>query len=140
MAYVLNEDTIQRKINGESIQLTEPFIGNYSDTFKICLLQINRNVSNSENSILIEITNDDTRDEKTYLLVELISKEYNKEKYFLPINQYLFETFKGKNNESFGGEKNESSEISNENKYYLSCGERLGDYVLIEFSSAYDDV
>ena len=140
-AYILDEDTVQRKINGESIQLNEPFIGNYSDTFKIGLLQIKRrSIINSENSILIEIINDDIRDEKDYLLVELISKEYNEEKYFLPINQYLFETFKFKTNESFEGENNETSEISTENKYYLTCGESYGDYVLIDFSSAYDDI
>jgi hypothetical protein len=47
----------------------------------------------------------------------------------LPINLYILETFDGKNNE-----------ITTENKYYLSSDDKGTDQVLIDFSSAYDDI
>ena len=31
------------------------------------------------------------------MLIDLITREYNVEYYFMPINQYIIETFEGKN-------------------------------------------
>ena len=129
IGYVLDEKTIQRKINGEYIPLNAPINGYYLDTFKIGLLQINQKINNNENYILIEIRNGDKDYIDYYLLVELITKENNDKEYFLPINLYILETFDGKNNE-----------IITENKYYLSSDDKGTDQVLIDFSSAYDDI
>ena len=127
--YVLDEKTIQRKINGEYIQLNKPNIGYYSETFKIGLLKINQTIHNEENYILIEIKSGDKNYIDSYLLVELITKEYNNDTYFLPINLYQIGTFVGENNQTL-----------TENKYYLTNEEKRTDQVLIDFSSAYDDV
>ena len=127
--YVLDEETIQRKVNGEYIQLNAPINGYYSDTFKIGLLQINQKINNNENYILIEIKSGDKNYIDSYLLVELITKEYNNKAYFLPINLYMLETFDAENNETF-----------TENNYYLTDEEGGSDQVLIDFSCAYDDI
>ena len=127
--YVVDKETIQRKINGEYIQLNEPFVGYYSNTFKVGLLQINQKIEKDKNQILIEITNDNKNYIDSYLLVELVTKEYKDEPYFLPINQYVIETFDGEDNKTL-----------TENKYYLSSEEKKGDQALIEISSAYSDI
>ena len=127
--YVLDKETIQRKINGEYIQLDEPISGYYSNTFKVGLLQVNQNIENHKNYILIEIISDNKNYIDSYLLVELVTKEYKDEAYFLPINQYVIETFDGENNETI-----------TENKYYLCSEEKMGDQALIEISSAYSDI
>ena len=127
--YVLDRDTIQRKINGEYIQLNEPIFGYYSNTFKVGLLQINQKIDNNKDHILIEIKSDNKNYIDSYLLVELITKENNHNPYFLPINQYVIETFDGEN-----------GEILKENKYYLSSEEKGSDQALIEISSPYSDI
>ena len=50
--YVLDENTIQRKINGEFIQLNDAIPGYYSNSFKVGLLQVNRPVHNNQDYIL----------------------------------------------------------------------------------------
>ena len=127
--YIVDKDTIQRKINGEYIQLDEPIPGYYSNTFKVGLLQINKQIENEKNHILIEIISDNKNYIDSYLLVELVAKEYTNEAYFLPINQYVIETFDDENNET-----------RRENKYYLSSEEKMTDQALIEISSAYSDI
>ena len=127
--YIVDKDTIQRKINGEYIQLDEPIPGYYSNTFKVGLLQINKQIENEKNHILIEIISDNKNYIDSYLLVELVTKEYTNEAYFLPINQYVIETFDDENNET-----------RRENKYYLSSEEKMTDQALIEISSAYSDI
>jgi hypothetical protein len=76
-----------------------------------------------------EIKSDNKNYIDSYLLVELITKENNHNPYFLPINQYVIETFDGEN-----------GEILKENKYYLSSEERGSDQALIEISSPYSDI
>ena len=83
----------------------------------------------NESYILIEIVNNDKDYIDSYLLVELITKEYNNRNYFLPINVYMLQTFDDKNNETF-----------TENKYYFSFDEKYDDQTLIDFSSAYDEI
>ena len=53
--YVLDEDTIQRKINGEFIQLNNAIPGYYSNSFKVGLLQVNQANDNNKDYILIEV-------------------------------------------------------------------------------------
>ena len=127
--YVLDEKTIQRKINGEYIRLNNPKPGDYLESFKIGSLKINQEIVNEENYILIEIRSGEKNQVDSYLLVELIAKEYNNDTYFLPINLYQIETFDGEGNQTF-----------TENKYYLTNEEKRGDEVLIDLSCAYDDV
>ena len=127
--HLLNEDLINRKKNGESIQLNHPIAGYYSDIFKVGLLQVNQPVKDDYNYILIEILNHDQEDIKYYLLVELITKEYNQDEYFIPINQYMLDTFDGGNNT-----------IREENRYYLSIYQKNKDHILLEYSSGYNDI
>ena len=127
--YMLNEDSIKRKINGEYILLDNPIIGYYSDIFKVGLLQVNQKLKENFNYLLIEIISNKQLDINAYLLVELATKEYNEKEYFIPINQYLIETFDGEN-----------KTIREENKYYLSSDLKLGDQAFIELSSGFDDV
>ena len=127
--YVFNEEIIKRKINGEYINLIDPIKGNYSDTFKVGLLQVNRKIKDNNNFILLEIINNDQIYIESFMLLELVAKEYNDDIYFLPINQYILETFDGQNDE-----------IRTENKYYLSSKEKGGDLALIELSSGYKDI
>ena len=128
--YILDEDTIKRKINGEYIQLKDLYEGSYSHSFKIGLLQINKNNTlnnNNDNYILIEIKNKEETQINSYLLVELVTKEYSTDEYFLPINHYIMQTFDG-----------EYNQVSDENKYFISSKEIGDGQILIEISSAYN--
>ena len=127
--YILDEDTIKRQINGEYIVLTDPYEGYYSNSFKVGLLQINKISESNDTYIMVEIKNREQVEINSYLLIELVTKEYNNDIYFLPINQYTIQTFDGENNT-----------VRRENKYYLSCKDKSWDQSLIELSSAYDDV
>ena len=44
--YMLNEENIKRKLNGEYIQLNDAINGYYSNTFKVGLLQVNQEFEN----------------------------------------------------------------------------------------------
>ena len=128
-SYVLDEDTIKRKINGEYINLRDPIPGNYLSTYKIGLLQVNKPIEENKNYILIEISNNEQNNINSYLLVQLITKEYNNEIYFMPVNHYIIDTFDGENNEPLV-----------ENKYYLCSEDKDEDQVLLEMSSGFDDI
>ena len=97
VGYLVDEDTIKRKINGEYIILENPIEGIFSDQFKIGLLQINTKLTNNKNYVLIEIGSNEQKYINSYLLVELITKEYYENLYFMPTNQYFVETFDDKN-------------------------------------------
>ena len=128
--YVLDEDTIKRKINGEYIQPTQAFEGKYLEEYKAGLLQVNQKIDNNKNYILIEISSKDQLSFNSYILLEIVTKENNDNIYFLPINQYIIETFDGENNG-----------IRTENKYYLSSREKWGeDAANIEVSFSYPDI
>ena len=129
--YLLDEDSIKRKINGENIKLPEAINGNYTNIFQVGLLQVNQKLDNNYNYLLIEIKSNEQRFIDSYLLVELITKEYNdnNDAYFLPINKYILETF-----------DDENGQIRTENKYYVSSKYREEDAAYIEYSTAYDDI
>ena len=126
--YLLDEDTIKRKINGEYIQLPKEIDGIYSNRFKFGLIEVNQNNTNYT-YFLIEIFNLDNRDINSHLLVELIVKEYNEDIYFMPINQYMIQTFDGYNNI-----------MRDKNKYHIFVNQREKDEVWIEFSPEYNDI
>ena len=128
--YILDEDTIKRKINGEYINLLYPINGYYSNMLKVGLLEVNKNkLYNNTNYLLIEITNRETNYINSYMLVELIIKESYQEIFFMPINQYLIETFDS-NNGTF----------RDKNKYHIFANQRGKSQILIEISPEYNDI
>jgi len=128
--YLLDEDTIKRKINGEYIKLTEPINGFYSNKFKIGLLELNREKKYEPNNyLLIEIQNIDSSFINSNLLVEIVSKEYYQDVYFMPIGSYIIETFDDKNNT-----------IRDKNKYHIYANQRGESQILIELSPEYNDI
>ena len=128
--YLLDEETIKRKINGEYIKLTEAIPGTYSNKFKIGLLEVNREKKYENNNyLLIEIENLDSNNIDSYLLVEVLTKEYNQEVYFMPINMYFLETFDNKNNT-----------IREKNKYHIYANQIYKDTLVIELSPEYNDI
>ena len=127
--YILNEENIKRKIRGEYIELKESINGFYSNKFKVGLLQVNQPLENNNNYLLIEILNLEQLYFDSCFLVELVTKENNQNEYFMPINQYIIETFDDLNNR-----------IKNENKYYISVKQRGNSQVLIDLSPEYNDI
>ena len=123
--YLLDEDTLSRKINGEYILLKNPIQGYYSNKFSLGLLEVNQEKKNNDNYLLIEIINLDTIQINSFFLVELVTKENSQDIYFMPISHYLIETF-GDNN--------------NINKYHIFTNERGTDQVFIEISPEYNDI
>jgi hypothetical protein len=126
--YMLDEDTIKRKINGEYIQLKEPINGNYSEKFRIGFIQVNQKIDNNK-YLLIEINNNDQLYVKSYMLIDLITREYNDESYFMPINQYIYETFDGEN-----------KSIRTSNEYEINIFQKKNSDILIEYSPEYNDI
>ena len=131
--YLFDEDTIKRKINGEYIQLNRSMAinGTYSNKFKVGLIEVNQNNTNNNSYkyLVIEITNLDTVYINSYLLVEILAKEYSEETYFMPINQYIIETFDSDNNT-----------IRDKNKYMIFINQRGTGQVIIELSPEYNDI
>ena len=138
--YILNEDKINKIMNGEYMILQDysPITGNYTEIYGYGFLQINRNQINGDGKyILISISNKDKKFFNSYLLVEVIYKEHFNDSllYFMPINQYLLETF-GQNDSS----------ISSVNKYQIAINNRYHRFrhhyseVLVEFSPNYEDL
>ena len=125
--YILDEKSIQRKINGEYIALNSPINGYYSDTLKIGFLKIKQEIVANNNYILIEIKNLNKNYYDSDFLVEIIAREYNNEVFFLPVNQYILETFDLKNNRTII-----------DNKYYLKC--KSSNDAIIYLSSGFDDI
>ena len=135
--YILNQDSITRKIRGENILLTEEdaINGLYFPSYKMGLLQINKKTIN-EDYILISILHKGmSLINDTYFLVETITNEHLDDIYFMPINQYILDSF----------DINETSSRK-ENKYYLDFNDKYNsntgknNSILIEFSPNYNDL
>ena len=62
-------------------------------------------------------------------MVELVTKEYNTDKYFMPVNQYIIETFDDK-----------KGAIRGKNQYHINIMNRADAQVLIEMSPEYNDI
>ena len=127
--YMLDEDTINRKMRGEYINLLNPLDGYYSNKFKVGFLQLNKKIENNDKYLLLEIRSLGQNYINSYLLVELVTKEYYQDIYCMPINQYILETFNDKNNQT-----------RDENQYYISINMRNVSQVLIELSPEYNDI
>ena len=98
--YLLDEDNMKRIINREYVPLNNSINGIYSNRFKVGLIEVNQKNTRDDNYsyFLIEITNSDEKKINSYFLVELIVKENYKDAYFMPIGQYIIETFDDYNN------------------------------------------
>ena len=139
--YIVVEDLINRKMKGDDIVLKEEvaIIGTYCEWFGFGLLKFNKNSIKDNEYLLITISNKaKSSNNNDYLIVEIVNKEYfgnNEEEYFMPINQYMIETF-----EINGASKR------NYNNYYIDINDKYRfDYkndseVLIEFSPNYQDI
>ena len=127
--YLLDENTIKRKINGEYIQLNNHINGYYSNKFKVGLLEVNQNKTDDNNYLLIEIINVELKTINSYLLVELVTREYHQEVYYMPVSQYIIETFDDKNNLT-----------RTENKYQICVSQISNSQVMIELSPEYNDI
>ena len=129
--YLLDEDSMKRKINGEFINLPKAIKGMYSNKYKVGLIQVNqmRSKNNNDSYLLIEIMNNDQNFINSELLVELVAKENKPGFYFLPINQYIIETFDGENNT-----------IREKNQYYMNINQIGANQVLLELSPEYNEL
>ena len=98
--YIINKEELEKKLNGEFIELEESIKGQYDKTFKNGILQINKNIiknfskinesdylNNKTMYILIKI------DGKHYISnsfsVEIIAMSNNNGNYLVPVNQYI---------------------------------------------------
>ena len=128
--YLVNEDTIKRKINEEYIQLPTAIKGYYSNMYKVGLLEINqRKIYDDNNYLLIEIMNNNTINISSSILVDFIIKENNQDIYFMPINEYIIETFN-----DFNGT------IRDKNNYQLFINQKETSQIVLEISPLYNDL
>ena len=137
--YILNEDSINKIIKGEDIQLKneKSINGTYIEIYGLGFLQINKNDIKDNDYVLISINNKDQKYFNSTLLIEIVSKEYYEklEEYFLPINKYLIESFN-------------INDISKRtiNKYFLDMNDQYNpnfnnnSNIIIEFSPNYKDL
>ena len=130
--YIVGEDIIQRKIKGEYIDFKgyENILGTFIESYNFGLLQINKNYINENDFILISITNKDKEYFNSSLLVEIVNNEYP-EKYFMPINQYIFESF----------DINKTN-ARNVNNYIIDINDKYDSNttIFVEFSPNYQDL
>ena len=96
--YLLNENDILRRINGEYIQLKDPIEGYYSNGFDMGYMQITREYIDGYDYLLIEIQKKVNPKLNSYIFIDVVTKENNENIFLLPINRYIFETFNNTNN------------------------------------------
>ena len=99
--YIINENEIMKKLNGERIETTTRFIGKYSDAYGIGLVQVNKILTEKEKNdtqyLLIELYRGGG-EKNVYspenFFVEIMVNEYDeKNGFFLPQNEYFIDTF-----------------------------------------------
>ena len=105
-------------------------MGTFIEGYNFGLLQINKNYINENDYILISITNKDKEYFNSSLLVEIVNNEYP-EKYFMPINQYIFESF----------DINKTN-ARNVNNYIIDINDKYDSNttIFVEFSPNYQDL
>ena len=134
--YILNEESIIRKKNGEHIEMPNPIEGKYSDAYGLGFLQVNQKFekkgANKIHYLLIVLEKkDNLKDEPNlpFFFVEIVLKEYdNNNGFFLPKNEYIVDTFDDENNN-----------IRKINQYNISNPEGNEIQLVVEFSSQYSD-
>ena len=96
--YMIDNEALERKLNGEFIELTESIKGQYDQIFKNGILQINetiinkfvKNINSKDNKkeyILIKI--DGEHYIENDLSIEIIAMSNDKGYYLVPVNQYI---------------------------------------------------
>jgi len=130
--YIVDEDIIRRKIKGEYIDFKgyENIEGTFIEGYNFGLLQFNKNQINETEYVLISITNKDKEFFNSSLLAEIVNNEYPKE-YFMPINQYIFESF----------DINQTS-VRIVNNYIIDINDKNDENttIFVEFSPNYQDL
>ena len=130
--YIVDEDIIRRKIKGEYIDFKgyENIKGTFIEGYNFGLLQFNKNQIEDTNYVLISITNKDKEFFNSSLLIEIVNNEYPKE-YFMPINQYIFESF----------DINQTS-VRIVNNYIIDINDKYDENttIFVEFSPNYQDL
>ena len=126
--YILDEDTLERKKAGEYVLFPPSFKGNYSGAFEISFLEINKKLEIYEQYLLIGVKNNLKHIYLDSFVVEILVKENEQnDKFFLPKNEYIIETFTDKNNT-----------FREVNQYYIPNPEENISQAVIELSSNYD--
>ena len=134
--FIVDEDSIKRKLRGEYIVLTDEdaIRGSYMESYHFGYIQINKEYINNNDYVLIRIENKNQTRIDTYFLVEIVVNEYQ-DRYFMPVNQYLIESF-----------TSNYYLTKNVNKYYLDINnmynipDQKNSSVLVEFSPNYNDL
>ena len=126
--YLLSENNITRIINEEYYDLKDPIKGYFSNAYNIGFLQVNQ-LKEGYKYLLIEIQKKVNPRINSYILADIVTKEYDNRTSWLPINRYIFETFNDTNNE-----------IRELNRYHININRIQGNQVLIELSSSYDEI
>ena len=130
--YIIEEDTLRRMMRGEIIVLDDKdaFIGTFIESYKFGSLEINKDNIGDTEYVLISINNKFQKNFKSNLLIEIVNNEYPG-RYFMPINQYIIETFDKKGNST-----------RSINQYYIDINDRMDNRssILIEFSPNYNDL
>ena len=129
--YLLNNNDINRKINGEYIQLKEPIEGYFSNGLNIGYLEIIREYNENNSYLLIEIQKLENPEFNSYILIDVVANEYDDNNTFrLPMNRYIFETFNGINNT-----------VRAQNKYHININ-RIGYHsqAFVELSTQYEEI
>jgi len=134
--YMIDNEALERKLNGEFIELKDTIIGNYDKSFKNGLLQINETIINK----YFKNNERDIKNDKTeYLLikidgehyisnslsVEIIAMSKNNGNYLVPVNQYIM-----------------GYQIINNIKYLIKNDiiKNNNNNIVIEFSPNYKDI
>ena len=97
--YILNKNILNRRLNGEFIQLNQSIDGHYDKGLKNGILQINNNFNeynknNIQDDIYIFIKIDGKHYINNYLSVEIMAMPC----YLVPVNQYIMGSFNSSKN------------------------------------------
>jgi len=134
--YMINNETLERKLNGEFIELTESIKGQYDQIFKNGILQINETIINK---YVKNVGNDSKFDKMEYLLIKIDGEHYiendlsieiipmsnDKGYYLVPVNQYIM-----------------GYSAFNNTKYLIKNDliDKNNNDIIIEFSSNYKEI
>jgi len=136
--YILNEDKVKRRLNGEFIEIPASYKGKYSDAYGIGFLQVNKKIMEKEKMdnqyLFIVLENKDyinqNHSNPSEYFLEILAKEYDEHnELYLPQNEYFIDTF-----------DDAKDGIRNFNKY--SIFNPKGDSIqpVIELSSQYKNI
>ena len=125
--YIISEDKMQRKINGEFIELDKPIEGKYINSLGIGYLQLNKSNRDNNDQYLFIIIKNIKAKQTLPSIIELSAEKYDENiPVFLPINKYIMGKFYGEN-----------STIITAKHYYIPIDKGN---ISIELSSEYDDI